>query len=257
MPARKKAVTFPADLVPKACSAPELGHSRPVRRGCWVTQWWGSPLVASISIPAALFHCGAGGSAGRHRTCPAHRMGWNLKGSDCCSGDVAVWHWHVLSQPRADPNWLSPTCTGNGNCGNQEAAPQEKRTRPCRPRKFPELIPGYHTAEMILEEERVAEWQRSQQLLGPKASVTQDCSGTSRTWAASMTTTLVVSGQAVSTTTGLTPATQPRSGSAPMLPGSPAPTSGQRPSGLGRDATSSGIRMVVAPVPAQSAAAET
>ncbi|KAM9578572.1 uncharacterized protein ACIB01_002397 isoform 2-T2 [Guaruba guarouba] len=105
---------------------------------------------------------------------------------------------------------------------------------------FPELIPGYCTEEMILEEERVAAWQRSQQLLGPKASVTQDCSGTSRTWAASMTTTSVVSGQAISTTTGLTPATQPRSGSAPMLPGSPAPTSGQRPSGLGRDAASSG-----------------
>ncbi|KAM9526157.1 uncharacterized protein ACIB01_015703 [Guaruba guarouba] len=34
---------------------------------------------------------------------------------------------------------------------------------------FPELIPGCPTTEMILEEERVAAWQCSRQLLGPKA----------------------------------------------------------------------------------------
>ncbi|KAM9514354.1 uncharacterized protein ACIB01_019002 [Guaruba guarouba] len=105
---------------------------------------------------------------------------------------------------------------------------------------FPELIPGCPTTEMILEEERVAAWQRSQQLLGPKAAITRDCSGTSRTRAASTTTTSVVSGQAVSTITGLIPTPQPRSGSAPVLPGTPAPISGQRPSGPGQDATSSG-----------------
>ncbi|KAM9520411.1 uncharacterized protein ACIB01_017180 [Guaruba guarouba] len=105
---------------------------------------------------------------------------------------------------------------------------------------FPELIPGCPTTEMILEEERVAAWQRSQQLLGPKAAITRDCSGTSRTRAASTTTTSVVSGQAVSTITGLIPTPQPRSGSASVLPGTPAPISGQRPSGPGQDATSSG-----------------
>ncbi|KAM8987918.1 uncharacterized protein PRD47_017291 [Ara ararauna] len=93
---------------------------------------------------------------------------------------------------------------------------------------------------MILEEERVAAWQRSQQLLGPKAAITRDCSGTSHTRAASTTTTSVVSGQAVSAITGLIPTPQPRSGSAPVLPGTPAPISGQRPSGLAQDATSSG-----------------
>lgn len=135
VPARKRAVAFPAEPVPKACSPPELGHSRPVRHGCWVTQWWGSSLVVSISIPAALCPCGAGGSADLHHPCPARRPGWSSKGSDCCSGGVALWHWHVLSQPGADPNWLSPTCTGNGNCCDRKTVLQEEPTRPCRPRK--------------------------------------------------------------------------------------------------------------------------
>ena len=39
------------------------------------------------------------------------------------------------AKPGADPNWLSPTCTGNGNCGDQKTALQEQRTRLCRQRK--------------------------------------------------------------------------------------------------------------------------
>ncbi|XP_065520273.1 uncharacterized protein LOC136006174 [Lathamus discolor] len=111
---------------------------------------------------------------------------------------------------------------------------------------YPELIPGYPPPELILEEEKEAAYQRFRQLSGSKAAGSQGCSGTSRTQAASVTTPSVISGQAASTTAGLTHTTQPGSRSVPVLPvlccfpETPAPFSGQRPSGLGRDAASSG-----------------
>ncbi|XP_065550522.1 uncharacterized protein LOC136021822 isoform X3 [Lathamus discolor] len=101
--------------------------------------------------------------------------------------------------------------------------------------------PGYPITQEIIEEERKAAQQRLRRLLGYKAedevpstsgegtsldtAIAQGSSGTSHTWAASAASTSVVSGLGDASTTGLTDSSQPRSGSQPVLGGSPSPAS--------------------------------